>query len=190
MAVWQYFLKVIPKISVIKKYGLVPPKLEINHAGWAKYQQNAWKGIRSKIDFEDAQTINWWKDISFDKERTVSAINNLIKQCGWSDTNTIGWKGDTRNNQDNDVYIHFNESGKINSFTFRTDLRDDSLDFLDEMLKICKANEWLVMDGNGLLFEPRFLEVYQSMRNSNASKFLENPEKFFEDLESGAIKPE
>ena len=190
MAIWQYYLKVIPKESVIKKYGFVPSKLEINHEGWVKYQQDRWNGIKSEINFEDAQTINWWKDVFFDKKNTVSSINKLIKQCDWSNSDTIGWKGDTRNNQDNDVYIHFDESEKVIEFTFRTDLRNDSLDFLAEMLEICKENDWLVMDDDGYLFEPKFLEVYESMRKSNASRFLENPEKFFEDFERGAIKPE
>lgn len=190
MAIWQYYLKVIPKESVIRRYGFVPSKLEINHKGWANYRQNLIDGNKSEIDFEDAQTFNWWKDIFFDTPKTAASIDNLVKRCSWSHSKTIGWKGDTQNNQDNDVYLHFDDSENIFEFTFRTDLRNDSLDFLVDMLKICQKNNWLVMDAKGILFEPKYLEVYESMRKSNAAKFLENPEKFFQDFEKGTVKPE
>lgn len=190
MAIWQYYLKVIPKESVVRRYGFVPSKLEINHDGWAKRRQDLIDGNKSEIDFEDAQTINWWKDVSFDKEAAIASIDELVRRCDWMSSGTIGWKGDTRNNQDNDVYIHFGETGKVESFTFRTDLRNDSLDFLVGMLAVCQAHDWLVMDARGFLFEARYLDVYESMRRSNATRFLEDAERFFEDLSSGKIKPE
>lgn len=190
MAIWQYKLEVILKNSVLKRFGFIPAKLEINHEGWENFRQKRLQGIKDEPDFEDAYTINWWKDIPFNRKKIVSSINSLIKQCEWSNSETISWKGDTRQKQDHDVYIHFDEWENIVEFYFRTDLRDDSLDFLAEMLEICKENEWLVMDAKGYLMNPGLLDVYDSVRNSNTTKFLEDPERFFENLISGALKPE
>jgi hypothetical protein len=190
MAIWQYKLKVIPKESVVKKFGTVPTKLEINHKDWENHWQKRLKGIKSAHDFEDAHTINWWENVHFDKAKIILSINNLVKQCNWSNAETVSWKGDTYHNEDNDVYIHFDKSEKVVEFTFRTDLRNGLLDFLAEMLEICKKNEWLVMDVKGYLMNPNLLDVYDSVRNSDTTKFLEDPEKFFEDLNSKIIKPE
>lgn len=190
MAIWQYKLKVIPKESVIKKFGIVPVKLEINHKGWENHWKKRLKGIRSVPDFEDAHTINWWENVYFDKAQTILSINDLVEQCDWSNAETVSWKGDTSNNRDNDVYIHFDKSGEIFEFTFRTDLRDGLLDFLAEMLEICERNEWLVMDVKGYLMNPNLLDVYDSVRNSDTAKFLEDPEKFFETLNNKIFKSE
>lgn len=163
MAIWQYKLVVIPKEPLIKRFGFIPAKLEINHKGWENHWQNRLKNIKSEIDFEDAYTINWWENVPFNKTKIISSINAFIKQCDWSNSETISWKGDTRQNQDNDIYIHFDKSRQIIKFTFRIDLRNITLDFLAEMLEICKQNEWLVMDAKGYLMNSSLLDVYDSV---------------------------
>lgn len=191
MAIWQYYLKVIPQESVIKRFGYIPERLEMNLEAWEKHLQKSIVGAATAPDFEDADTINWWQGITFDKVAVFSSINKLIERCSWDNSVTFfGWKGDENQNQDNDVYIYFEESGEITEFTFRTDLRDGALDFLAEMLAICKQNNWLVMDGKGNLINPTLLDVYESLRSSNATRFTEDPQKFLEDFSNGKNKPE
>jgi len=50
------------------------------------------------------------------------------------------------------------------------------------MLKICKANNWILMDRNGNLCEPNISDLGKLIKGSDADRFLRNPSKFFDEL--------
>ncbi|HEX8737070.1 MAG TPA: hypothetical protein VF721_17190 [Pyrinomonadaceae bacterium] len=190
MAIWQFKLEVIPQKSVIERFGEIPKTLEINREGWNDFWQKITENIKSEPDFEDALTINWWTGVFFDKPQIISAIDKLISYSKWEDDSSITWKGDVNQNQDHDAFLCFDESGNVEEFHFRTDLRGNFTDFLTGMLEICRSQNWLVMDGKGNLVEPNPAQVFDLIQTSNSVRFLTDPQKFFKDLESGEIKPE
>jgi hypothetical protein len=187
MAIWQYRLSVIPKNSILDRYGEIPAKLFIDEEAWKAY----WKErIERKTDiepgFEDARTINWWKNINVNAKEISSQIDRLVKRGDWSNNmDYFGWKGDTNSNEDNDCHIAINNvTNEIQEFEFRTDLRanENIVGFLKGMIEICEANAFLVMNSNGSLFEPNFELVYNDLAESNAVKFLTDPEKFIQEF--------
>ena len=57
MAIWQFHIYLIPKKSLLYKYGQVPTQLVMDKDGWSDYIQNA--DLDTEPDFEDALTIHW-----------------------------------------------------------------------------------------------------------------------------------
>jgi hypothetical protein len=187
MAVWQYNLTVIPKNSIIEKYGEIPQKLFIDVESWTKYREK-WNNekVQPEIDFEDAKTILWWKNSEIDLESTTIQIDELVSRASWSEPNFLSWKSNDEN--DNDCHIAISEKNKIISeFIFRTDLRNkDNIElFLNGILNICKANELLLMNLEGYLFEPKMELIFEDLKKSNAIKFLSDPIKFLENISNG-----
>ena len=62
MAIWQFHVYLIPKKSLLNKYGQVPTQLVMDKDGWSDYIQNA--DLDTEPDFEDALTIHWWLDLN------------------------------------------------------------------------------------------------------------------------------
>ena len=185
MAIWQYQLHIIPRKSILDKYGEIPDALFINKEGWKRF----WKNFNGDFDnieygFEDAWTIKWWKNIKFDIEGTVYQIDKLIKRGNWNSAKGfIGWKGDTKNEEDHDCHISFDEETKeVKEFQFRTDLRNgkNAKVFMAGMLEICLQNELMAMNMEGVLFDPGAELIFEDIKKSNATKFLNDPVGFIE----------
>lgn len=184
MAIWQYELNVIPRKGILDRYGEIPDKFFMDKEGWERF----WKTFNRdfdniKYDFEDAKTIQWWKNISFDVERVAEEMDKLVKRGKQSRIGYIWWKGDMDNDEDHDAYISFDgETKEVKGFQFRTDLRNmtKALKFMEGMLGICSQNELMLMNVEGGLFEPRMELILEDMKTSNAKKFLTNPSKFIE----------
>ena len=188
MAVWQYQLNVIPKKSILEKYGEIPNEIFIDKMAWEKYWANL-VDIENlpEPEFEDAKTINWWKNINLDVKKTSEQIDLLVNRNDWSDKDSgfIGWKGYSELDEDNDAHIVFDKkTNNILEFEFRTDLRSkENLNkFLKGILKICEQNELLVFNINGFLFEPKFEIIFEDLKKSNAVAFLTDPEKFLDKI--------
>ncbi|MDO6739458.1 hypothetical protein, partial [Wenyingzhuangia sp. 2_MG-2023] len=191
MAIWQYQLNIIPKKSILSKFGKIPIKLEINEDAWEKYWENI-EDIEDienlpEPDFEDVKTINWWKNKKLDLKIISSKIDKLVSRAdyGKDSLNSIIWKGNSDKNEDNDCYISFDSNTKsINEFEFRTDLRDKEKAkiFLSGMLELCLENELMVYNTNGHLFESKPELIYEDLKKSNAVDFLTEPEKFLDKI--------
>jgi hypothetical protein len=181
MAIYQFLTFVLPKKSIIKKYGRVPKQLEIKHAEWEKYF-DIWDIESNEVPipkFEDAISTKWWKEIPIDIEELKSEIDKIIPRASWSNES---WK--IENGEiDHDLSIDYNEQEHfIEDFRFRTDLRDSKLNFLNSMLDLCYRNEWILMDENGNLCNPSLKELAKLIKASNPDNFLKNPIKFLENL--------
>ncbi|CAM3797740.1 hypothetical protein FLGE108171_15335 [Flavobacterium gelidilacus] len=188
MAIWQYQLNIIPKKSIIEKYGELPEKLFIDFDGWENYWKNRTSGDGfPEPKFEDAKTIKWWLKTNLNIEKIAKQFDLYVKRGDWSDDDSgfIGWKGNSELNEDNDAHISYNKETKIISeFQFRTDLRTkENLDkFLRGILKICADNELMVFNTKGYLFEPDFQIIIADLKKSNAAAFLTDPVKFLDKL--------
>src|SRR5690606_5403397 len=153
--------------------------------GWKRFWEN-FNGDFDNIEygFEDARTIEWWKNIKFDIERTVYQIDKLVKRGNWNNTKgCIGWKGDTKNEEDHDCHISFDEETKeVKEFQFRTDLRNgkNAKVFMAGMLEICRQYELMAMNMEGVLFDPGAELIFEDIKKSNATKFLNDPVGFIE----------
>ena len=188
MAVWQYQLNIIPKKTILKKYGTIPNELLINNEGWEKY----WEGIYDienlpEPDFEDAKTIKWWTDIKLEIKKTSEQIDKLVTRANWGQDSldSINWKGNSEIKEDNDCFLSFNPKNQIiEDFHFRSDLRkkENITVFLNGMLNVCEQNDLMVFNTKGVLFEPKTELIFEDLKKSNAVKFLTDPEKFLDTI--------
>jgi hypothetical protein len=78
---------------------------------------------------------------------------------------------------DNDASMCINfENEEITELSFRADLREPNLKFLNEMLELAKKYEMMLMDRKGNVLNPEFNEIKDFIKVSNTFKFIENPE--------------
>ena len=85
---------------------------------------------------------------------------------------------------DHDVFIDFDiKKNQIEEFQFRTDLRDNTLIFLNQMLYLLEKNEFILMDQKGNLCNPNLKELAKLIKDSNPDRFLRDPIAFLENLE-------
>jgi len=189
MAVWQYQLNIIPKKAILEKYGSIPYELFIDQNGWEKYWENVkYDNGFPEPEFEDAKTIKWWTKTKLDIKKTSEHIDKLVSRGDWNDDEDngfIGWKGDSEKGEDNDAHIAFDKKTNIISeFQFRADLRkrENITEFLNGMLDLCKQNDLMVFNTDGILFEPKSELIYEDLKKSNAVEFLTNPEKFLDKI--------
>ncbi len=168
MAVYQYYLAVVPKQGIEKKHYSIPNEIRVNTE----------KGV-----FESDAEI-YWKEVEMKADDIVSKIDLIITRAKWgNDKTSINWKAYT-NQVDNDAAIHLDEELlTIREFSFRADLREKDFIFLKNMIELGKENEWFFMDRKGKLMKPDFEEIKNSIRNSNAYSFLKNPIKFLENID-------
>ncbi|MCT4665207.1 MAG: hypothetical protein N4A45_08260 [Flavobacteriales bacterium] len=186
MAIWQYQLTILPKSAVVEKFGEVPNTLFIDKKAWKDY----WETVKfdngfPAPEFEDAQTIKWWKSSTLNIQETMSQIDKLVKRDNWSnDKYFISWKGDSEKEEDNDCHIALNNKTlEISEFQFRTDLRnlETAKKFMEGMISICIKNNLLLMNTDGVLFEPKMEIIFEDIKKSSAIEFLTNPREFIEE---------
>jgi hypothetical protein len=198
MAVWQYQLNIIPKKAILEKYGEIPKELFIDYDGWEKYWANVSfdNGI-PEPEFEDAKTTKWWTDVRIDIKKIIDNIDQLVERGNWNDdekSGFVGWKGDPEQEEDNDGHISYDkDTNIISEFQFRTDLRnkENATKFLNGMLNLCKQNDLMVFNTNGILFEPKPELIFEDLKKSNAITFLTDPIKFLDKIgkEEDKLKP-
>ncbi len=182
MAINQFITYVLPKKAIETKFGEIPNQLEIKHSEWEKYWEKYTASDNEDLepDFEDARTIHWWKEIKINITELEKEIDKIITRASWTDDRI--WKSE-KAEFDHDVSIGLNKTNEfIDEFMFRTDLTDNTLNFLNSMLKICEENDWILMDRNGNLCNPNISDLEQLINDSDADRFLRNPTKFFDEL--------
>lgn len=169
MAVYQYYLAVIPLKGIIRKHGFVPNKINVS----------------TETGYFESEAKNYWQEINLKPQEIVSQMDSIIKRANWgNDETSFNWKYYT-DDVDNDAAIYLDENLLVvNEFSFRFDLREENLNFLKRMIELGRVNQWLFMDRNGKLFNPDFEEMKNSIQDSNAYRFLEDPHGFLDDLNS------
>ena len=168
MAVYQYYLAVVPKDGIEKIHNLIPNKIRVS----------------VETGFFESDAKLYWQEIEKKVDGIVSKVDLIITRSNWvNDGKSYNWKTYSEF-VDNDASIYLDkESLTIREFSFRADLRETNFTFLKKMIELGKENNWMFMDRNGNLMNADFDEIKNSIRNSNALKFLKDPNKFIEDIE-------
>jgi hypothetical protein len=186
LAIYQYHITLIPRQSLVDKFGTIPNKLTIDNAAWTKHWDKA--DINADYDFEDAMNILWWIDRQIPFKTIEPFIDSFTKLVDWS-KNSTDYKsyGD---NDTNDFSIGLTNDDCIEDFGCRLDLRELDRSFIDNILSLAKQLDCLLMDKQGNLFEPTFDKLVDSIKQSNSFKFVSNPTDFLDKLSNGLIQPE
>lgn len=169
MAIYQYYLAVVPKQGIEKKHNTIPNEI----------------GVSTKTGFFESEAEIYWKEVEMKLDNIISKIDLIVKRAKWgNDETTISWKTYTEQ-IDNDAEIYLDkESLTIRDFSFRADLREKDFTFLKNMIELGKENGWLFIDRKGKLMKPDFQEIKNSILNSDAHSFLKNPIKFLENIDN------
>ncbi|MFG4001927.1 hypothetical protein [Flavobacterium aquidurense] len=165
MAIWQYLLIVVPENSIDKNYNI--------------FENN-------ETDFLP-DTDSFWENFDGDIPSIISELDQIIPKANWGNDTFINWKGDGNNDEDNDACICLtDDKTKIKEFQFRIDLRKASniTNVLQSILNLCKKNQFVLIDLKGEIFKPEMQYSMESLKNSNAMKFIADPIQFFENLEN------
>lgn len=175
MAIYQYYLAFVPKIGLIKKHKIIPTQIEIS----------------TETGYFDANTDEYWDLAKINFQEIKVCIDKIVDKADYGNNNhSFNWKTN-EGKLDNDAWMSINsENNKITELSFRADLREPSLNFLNGMLELAKKYEMMLMDRKGNLLNPEFNEIKDFIKVSNTFKFIQNPEKFIDDLHNGKINIE
>ncbi|WP_276380573.1 hypothetical protein [Flavobacterium sp. H4147] len=163
MAIWQYLLIVVPKNSIDQNYNI--------------FENN-------KTEFLP-DTNSYWENLVGSTSDIISELDQILPRAHWSTDTFVSWKGDDKNNEDNDGHISLtDDKSQIEELTFRIDLRKESniTNTLHSILDLCKKHNFVLIDLKGKIFEPNLEDILESIKTSNAARFLNDPIQFFEDL--------
>ncbi len=164
MAVWQYLLIAVPEDSIDNNYECI-------------FKNN-------KTEFLPETDI-FWKNFNGDISSIISELDQIIPKANWGNETYLNWKGNGQNEEDNDACICLSDDKtKIEEFQFRIDLRKPSniTNILQSILNVCEKHNLVLIDLKGKIFEPKLKDVLGSIKTSNATRFLNDPIQFFEDL--------
>jgi len=187
MAIWQFHIYLIPQKSLMNKYGRLPTQLRMNKDGWSNYIQNS--SLDSEPKFEDALTFHWWLDLNINLDNILPLLKSFGDIQSWTQ-NSDGLRsfGDT---DTNDISVCFNDTTKIvEEICCRLDLRQLDKVFLDKVLSLATQFECLLMDRQGRLYQPSIVALLDTIKLSNANRFVGAPEQFLNDLSKGIVAPE
>lgn len=165
MAIWQYLLIVVPENSIDKNHNI--------------FENNETEFL--------PDTDSFWENFDGDISSIISELDQIIPKANWGDETCLNWKGNGNNEEDNDACICLNDDKtKIKEFQFRIDLRKASniINVLQSILNLCKKNQFVLIDLKGQIFKPEIESIIESLKSSNAIKFIADPILFFENLEN------
>jgi hypothetical protein len=167
MAVYQYYLAVVPREGIVKKHDSIPDKI----------------AVRTETGYFESDTEIYWKEVAIKSDDIVVKMDLIIERANWGNNKTsFNWKTYSEE-VDNDAFIYLDEETlTIREFSFRADLREKNLKFLKNMIELGLNNGFLFFDRNGKLMKPNFEEIKTSIRNSNAFRYLEDPIQFLENI--------
>ena len=155
--------------------------------GWDDYFQNS--DLDKESDFEDAFTISWWLDLNIN----LDVFLPLLKAFGEIQSWTQDSEGLRRfgNTMTNDITVYFNDATKIvEEVNCRLDLRQLDKSFIDKIFSLAKQFDCLLMDRQGRLYQPLMTALFDTIKLSNANRFVGDPEQFLKDLSNGIVTPE
>lgn len=189
MAIYQFYLAVIPKVGIEKYFGKIPKKLQVDFQMRTENFLN--EESDEKFDYIDYIKHKCWELAKVNSIEIINLIDQKLDRADWgNDKESNNWKTEAKE-VDNDAWIFTHlQNNQIIEFTFRADLREPKLKFLIEMIELSKSEEFLLVDNKGNLVKPEIGNVIELVKKSNALRFVENPINFLSDLEEGKIELE
>jgi len=150
VALWQFDLHFLPRISVLRRYNAVPIRI-------------------SRAEFDG---FDWWHDAP-NTAKLGSRIDVILPKAeSWSPS--IKKWGDEDGNR---VDIVFKENS-VEAVFVRIDVRDISVQFLSDICSIAAEWDCLFLLGNDLLMSASVSSLLAAMRQSKSFHFVTDPEGF------------
>jgi hypothetical protein len=166
MAIYQYHLTVIPRQRLLRHWNIIPVKIQVHD--------------NPAFDKDDLINVKWWDKENVDFGTIEQKILEFAGQVEWTkksgDVKTFG------NNETNDITIVKGEMGQLDELSFRVSLKEVDRLFIDNVLAIVIDLDCLILDRQGNLFEPTNYNLANSIKKSNAFKFVTNPTDFLNKL--------
>lgn len=185
MAINQFNITLIPRQPIVDKFGSVPTQLFVDHAARKKHFG---KSFGAEFDFEDDLTINWWQNCKIKYTDIEPIVSSILSPIKWTeefyDSKSYGDKND------NDIFIGLADKIYIDEFDCRINVAQLDKNFINLILDLAKELDCLIIDKRDRLFDPTIENLMESIKQSNAFKFVSNPSNFFDKLSTGHIKPE
>jgi hypothetical protein len=152
MAIWQYEFYLLPKKRVVDLFSSVPTRL-----------------TRQEYELTD-----WWEGHNLTSDHEVKVSQILPRQASWSDE-IKSWG----NEEGNRIDICF-DNNTIEEILVRVDVRDISYQFIDRILSLTRDLNCLLLTEEMLILHPIKDLLINSIKNSEAAKFVCNPEMFLQ----------
>jgi hypothetical protein len=172
---------------LLDKYGHVPTELEMNKEGWSDIVRHG--DLDNEPNFEDALTVSWWRNLKLDIKALLPILQQLGELQEWT-ARTDGLRsfGDT---ETNDISVCFdNETNIVQELSCRLDLRKIDKTFVGKCLSLATRFDCLLMDKQGRLYESTMKNLFDTIKLSNANRFVDDPKQFLEDMSNGHVAPE
>lgn len=149
--------------------------IELLPETWAKNNNYSAKSLYDNGQYD---SVIAWENQIINTEIDNIISNILPKNNSWS-SDLLIWG----NEENNDIQIYTSTKGHIESFIVRLDLRRELDDYINKIVSL--ANEL-----NCIFFVPEFKKIinankqdlYTYIQRSSAKRFVDNPQKYFNDL--------
>lgn len=163
MALWQYYLELFPRKEIEKYFGLSVECFP-----------------------EDYYKIDWWNDTQYIMDKkTKDYLNEKLSdilELRKNDEEISMW-GDYDSNLIDIGY----ENNIIIGISIRLDLTEINPHLIRSFLDITKYFDCYMIDKSLKIIQPDINQLFEEIKLSSAFRFLENPSKFFSDLEKNRI---
>ncbi len=164
MAIWQFNIYILPRQTLLDRYGQVI----------------------TELDYEEALTIHWWLNLNLDTNEILPLLQHFGDLQEWtSRTEGLRSFGDTESNEISICYD--NKTDKVEELSCRLDLRQIDKNFIYKVFSIATQFDCLLMDSKGRLFQPTAAALAESIQLSNAKRFVTDPRQFLDDLSKGIV---
>ncbi len=180
MPLHQFNLTAIPRQGILKELGFIPDKLPFILTELEP--QNGEYSIKQLIKNKNEWSKKSWYVIDNQPIEIIHQIDKYVKRANYGTDLFVCWKTYT-DEIDNDASLQIDEkTGKIVALIFRSDLRENELKFLKNIIDLAKLYDWLLVDFEGNIAEPNKEAVKQLIILSHAYKFMENIENYLQYL--------
>ncbi len=155
MAIWQYDFCLVPRQSVVARFGKIPDTLQD----------------------DELSSENWWAGHAPDE---VAPYFDALLSRGTA----LGEDMDFWGIHDGNRIDVYRKGADIEEVFVRVDLRYEFRRFFDAIIDLADSQEWVIVAvENSKVLLPRPADVYADMRSSPAARFVVDPRGFFRDLQ-------
>lgn len=155
MAIWQYDMYAFPQATLQATLGQIPPTLTL----------------------EDSDRFDLWRDT--DLSSLISKLDDVLPRVAGWDSSLLVWGADSGDRID----LSLSDDQKIESVFIRVNLYRRTRGFVNRLLALALAEEWLLLgEQSNRLFPPDSEALLADLRRSDAARFVIDPEKFIKGL--------
>lgn len=130
--------------------------------------------VKYDTDIDATDVPNLWTEFKI-IDGSIEEIEKVLKRTrSWSeDILQLGKESET-------VIEVFYSEGMIQEITCRLDLRNIDIKIVDAILKFISTNNLSIIADRKVYVNPQKDSIIEIIKNSDAYRFLKNPEKFLE----------